>query len=98
MTFCINPLAETIEDEVNRKLYGKEGYLERTYLKVDTTNIRKQSIDKIANAIDILTRNGVNTLDDNLELVGREKVGGKEGQTRMYTKNLDNLDNVKGGE
>ena len=45
-----------------------------------------------------MTRNGVNTLDDNLELVGREKVGGKEGQTRMYTKNLDNLDNVKGGE
>lgn len=98
MTFCINPLAETIEDEVNRKFYGKDAYLERTYLKVDTSNIRRHAIDKIANAIDILTRNGVNTLDDNLELLGREPLGGEEGQTRMYTKNLDSHDNLKGGE
>lgn len=98
MTFCINPLAETIEDEINRKVYGKDGFLERTYLKVTTQNIRKQSIDKIANAIDILTRNGVNTLDDNLELIGREPVGGEEGQSRMYTKNLGSAEAVKGGD
>ena len=98
MTFCINPIAEIIEDEVNRKIYGKDGYMERTYLKVDTTRIRQRSLEKMANAIDILTRNGVNTLDDNLELVGREPIGGAEGQTRMYTKNLGGMEDVKGGE
>lgn len=98
MTFCINPIAEVIEDEVNRKIYKKESYLERTYMKIDTTRIRQRSLDKMANAIDILTRNGVNTLDDNMELIGREPVGGTEGGTRMYTKNLGGIDDVKGGE
>lgn len=99
MTFCINPLAEILEDEINRKMYGREDYLQRTYLKINTSRVKHESIKELANAIDILTRNGVNTLDDNLMLAGREPIGGEKGKMRMYTKNLDSLENVlKGGE
>ncbi|MRC81642.1 phage portal protein, partial [Bacillus thuringiensis] len=37
LAFCINPIAELIQDEFNRKMYSKEEYIERTYLKIDTT-------------------------------------------------------------
>ena len=38
LTFCINPWAKLIDTEINRKLYGKKAYLERTYCKLDTTS------------------------------------------------------------
>lgn len=99
MTFCINPLAETLEDEINRKMYGQDDYLKRTYLKIDTSHVKREPIKDLANAIDILTRNGVNTLDDNLKLIGREPIGGEEGGRRLYTKNYDDIERVgEGGE
>ena len=53
----------------------------------------------MASAIDILTRDGVNTLDDNLKLLGREEIGGEMGKQRFMTLNLVPMEKVmKGGE
>ena len=80
-------------------MYSKQEYLNRSHVKVDTSLIRPGWISELANAIDILTRNGVNTLDDNLQLLGREKVGGKLGETRFTTLNLTTMDAaIEGGE
>ena len=99
MTFCIKPLTELLEKEINRKMYSKQEYLNRSHVKVDTSLIRPGWISELANAIDILTRNGVNTLDDNLQLLGREKVGGKLGETRFTTLNLTTMDAaIEGGD
>ena len=99
MTFCIKPLSELLEKEINRKMYSKDDFLNRTYLKVDTNMIRPGWIVDLANAVDILTRNGVNTLDDNLELLGRERVGGELGETRFTTLNLQTMESaLKGGD
>ncbi|MED1539099.1 phage portal protein, partial [Bacillus pseudomycoides] len=48
LMFCINPLVELIADEINRKFYKKEEYLERTYLKVDTSRIKYIDITQLA--------------------------------------------------
>lgn len=97
MAFNIGYLTEILSDEINRKYFGKDSYLKRNYIKFNTLNIRPQSLKDKAYMVDILTRNGVNTLDDNLELLGREKVGGELGSTRFGTKNYDLIENIKKG-
>lgn len=89
LTFCIKPLAKVLTDEINRKEYTRQEYTKRTYMKIDTTSIRVTDLKDIAYAIDVLTRTGANTIDDNLRALGREPVGGDIGGTRFMTKNYE---------
>lgn len=91
LTSGINPIAKILEDEINRKYYGKKAFLNCSYLHVDTSMIKVINIKDKAMAVDILTRNGVNTLDDNLQLLDREPIGGILGQQRFVTKNLEKM-------
>lgn len=94
MTFCINPLAKLIQDEINRKMYGQELFMKNNYVKVDTTNIKAVDLRDIANSIDLLTRNGALTIDDILRILGKEPIGGEIGKMRFITKNYELLDKV----
>ena len=99
MTHCIKPLGAVIEDEINRNVYKKRDYLNKTYLKIDTTNIKHNDLKEMSQSIDLLTRNGVNTINDNLKLLGREDLGGEHGDIRFMSLNLAPLDSVvHGGE
>lgn len=94
LTFCINPLAKLITDEINRKMYGYKLYKERTYAKLDTSNIKTVDLKDIANSIDLLNRNGALTIDDILRTLGKEPIGGDIGAMRFITRNLEVLDKV----
>lgn len=94
MTFCINPLAKLIQDEINRKMYGYNLYKDRTYVKVDTSNIKVVDLRDIANSIDLLNRNGALTIDDILRILDKEPIGGDIGSMRFVTKNLELIDKV----
>ncbi len=94
ITFCINPLARLITDEINRKMYGYKLFKERTYAKLDTSNIKAVDLRDIANSIDLLNRNGALTIDDILRILGKEPLGGDIGNMRFITKNLEALDKV----
>ena len=94
LTFCINPIAKLITDEINRKMYGYELYKERTYAKLDTSNIKAVDLRDVANSIDLLNRNAALTIDDILRILGKEPLGGDIGQMRFITKNLEALDKV----
>lgn len=99
MTHCIRPLAELIEDEINRKFYTKKDYLDKNYVRVDTTNLKYIDLKDLAQSIDLLSRNGVNTINDNRRLLGREGLNDKYGDIRFMSLNLDTLDNIiKRGE
>lgn len=92
ITFCINPIVKMIQDEINRKMYKKKAYLESTYLKIDTSNIKAVDLRDIANSVDILNRNGALTIDDILKILGKEPIGGEYGTARFITKNLELLE------
>ena len=92
MTTCIKPIADIIADEINRKVYGEINYKKGNKVFIDTTKIRYVDIKDIAPALEALTRIGVNTLDDNLESIGREGIGNKQ---RWMTKNYDMIENFK---
>lgn len=98
LTFCINPLAELITDEINRKLYGKKEYLNRTYIKLDTTRIKHTDIKDIAGSLDILTRIGAYTVDDSLRTLGMEPLDTDASKARWMTKNYQNIEQSYGGE
>lgn len=99
LTFCINPLADLLTDEINRKYYGKKLYLDNTYVKLDTTRIKHVDIQDIANAMDILTRIGANSINDNLRILGREKIDEDWANARFMTKNYERIENfIVGGD
>ena len=99
LTFCVNPLAELLTDEINRKLYGKKAYLERTYVKLDTSRIRAVDITDVAGALDILIRIGAYSVDDCLKLLGLEPLGTEWSQARWMTKNYERIEKVyEGGD
>jgi len=87
LTFRINPLAELLTDEINRKMYGKKAFLDRTYMKLDTSHIRAVDIKDVANALDVLVRIGAYSVDDCLKHLGMEPLGTEWSQARWMTRN-----------
>jgi len=99
LAFCINPLAKFITDEINRKMYGKKDYEERTYVRCDTTNVKVVDLKDIANALDVLTRIGAYSIDDRLQALGMEPLNTDWSVMRFMTKNYEPIeDMLKGGE
>lgn len=92
LTFCINPLAELLTDEINRKMYGKKNFIESTYVKLDTSNIRAVDIKDIAGALDVLVRIGAYSVDDCLKYLGMEPLNTDWSKARWMTKNYERID------
>lgn len=99
LMLCINPIAKLITTEINRKLYGKQEFIERSYVKMNTQRIRDVDIANIAKAADLLFRIGVNSVDDNLELIGKEPINEDWAKEHYVTKNYQSVLNpdLKGG-
>lgn len=98
LAFCINPIAELIQDEFNRKMYTKEEYIQRTYLKIDTTKIKVVDITKLATALDKLFAIGGLSINDILIILGREPLEEEWANKRFVTKNYQEADSLEGGE
>ncbi|MGM9925175.1 MAG: phage portal protein [Bacillus sp. (in: firmicutes)] len=101
--FGIQPIAKLINSEFNRKMYSKEDYLNRTYLKIDTSMIKLLDLVSIATAADKFFAVGVNNINDNLKMLGREPINEDWANERYVTKNYQsveriNEETVKGGE
>lgn len=102
MTQCIKPIVNIISDEINRKLYGRKAYLAGRRLFIDVSTVAYTDLKDVANALEVLTRIGANTMDDNMRILGREPVGGELGERRLITKNYVGIewldsDEAKGG-
>lgn len=92
VTLCVNPIANSIEDEINRKYYKKSMYLKRTYLKIDTQKARFVNPKALAETADILARIGVHNQDENREMLGKEPLNTKESSAYYITKNYERTD------
>lgn len=91
LMFGINPIANLIKSEINRKMYGKSLFLKRCYVKINTRKIRNTSLENIAKACDLLFRIGVNSINDNLDELGREKLTAKWADEHYVTKNYQSV-------
>lgn len=98
LAFCLNPLVKFITDEINRKMYGRTSFNEKTYVKCDTSNIKVIDLKDIASALDVLTRIGAYSVDDSLQDLGMESLDTEWSKARWMTKNYERIDKLWEGE
>lgn len=98
LTFCIDPLCEMIQTEINRKRYGKAAIMQKDYLKIDTTSVMHTDIFDIAEKIDKLIASGMYCIDELRRKLGDEELDTEDSRAHWITKNYESIEHVKGGE
>ena len=98
LMFGVNPGVEVIADELNRKIYTKNEYLERTYLKIDTTKLKITDISKLSTAFDKLFAIGGMTINGIITELGGEPINESYADKRFVTKNYQPVELLEGGE
>ena len=99
ITFGINPIASIIEDEGNRKLYGKKAILEGSKLKVKTNKIKVYDPTKLATSAEALYRIGAINANWVRDMLREEEIREEWANMYMITKNYQEISNyLKGGE
>lgn len=98
LTFCIDPIVNMINEEINRKRYGKKEFLKGSYLKVDTTCIKHIDIFAISEAFDKLIASGGYSIDELRIKVGDTPLNTWWSRKHWLTKNYQDIENMKGGE
>ena len=98
LTFCIDPLVDLLQTEINRKRYSKE-VLQGTRLRIDTTRIKHIDIFDVAEAADKLIADSVYSVDEIREKIGDAPLNTWWSRQHVRTKNYEPLtQSAKGGE
>lgn len=94
LTFCIDPLVDMIEEEINRKRNGYAGYSKGQYLKIDTKTIMHVDILTVSTNIDKLISSGAFTINDIRDLVGESIINEDFANKHFITKNYSTVENT----
>lgn len=105
LSFCIDPLADMIGEELTRKYYSFAEWKKGFYIKVDTSCINHIDILEVANEIYNAIGSGVATIDDIRKRLGWNPLNTDFSKQFFTTKNffkiedmLNGSENQKGGE
>lgn len=97
--FALNPVAEVFNDELNRKLYKREGFIKRSYTQIDTSKIKLLDLSKLAVALDKLFAIGGATINEVMEELGKNPINEPWANERYITKNYQKASMpLEGGE
>ncbi|NFO41862.1 phage portal protein [Clostridium botulinum] len=100
LTFCIDPIVDLIQTEINRKRYGKSNFLKGSYLYIDITNIKHIDIFSIAEKIDKLIACGMYSIDDLKKKLKDTVLNTEWSEKHWITKNYQEIDKLdkEGGD
>lgn len=98
LTFCIDPIADMIGEELTRKVYGFEGWKKGCYIKVDTSTINHIDVLDVAEKVDKLIASGVNCIDEVRAIIDYPALDSDFSKTHFITKNYDTIENRLKGE
>ncbi|WP_312025892.1 phage portal protein [Listeria booriae] len=99
LTFCINPIVEQIENELNRKLFTKDEFLAGNRVKISTKKIKSFDIKDIAGSMEVMTRIGAFSVNDVLEYLSEELIDEEWADDHVITKNYTEIEKyLKGGD
>lgn len=93
---CIDPLADLIETELNRKMYGEKDYLRGHYCKIDTRQIKHFELFEIASSIDKLIGSGTLTINEVRDKIGELPSDDPTANMHLVTKNYGTAEEVTG--
>ena len=94
LTFCIDPIADMISEEITRKTSGDyDDWVKGNYVKVDTSTINHIDILDVAEKVDKLIASGPLCIDDIRELLGMQPLNTDFSRQHWITKNYDTVEN-----
>lgn len=94
LTFCIDPIADMISEELTRKTSGDYyGWAKGNYVKVDTSTINHIDILDVAEKADKLIASGTCCIDEVRGIIGFDKLNTEFSQQHFITKNYDTVEN-----
>jgi len=93
---CIRPLVRIIRDEINAKQFTKNEFLNRTYVKVDTTRITVTDVVKLANVADRLFAAGIHSVNENRRMIDKEPIDEPWANEHAMTKNYSKINQLEG--
>ncbi len=99
LTFCIEPLLELIQTEINRARNGKR-VLKGSYIKIDYKSIKHRDLLDASTQIDKLIASGVASINDILRLFGEQGITEEWADKHYITKNYSDIETElrEGGE
>lgn len=102
LTFCIDPLCDMLQEEINRKRVGQAEYLKGTKTVINTNTIKHIDLFDITAAIDKLISSGCFCVNDIRKAIGEELINEPWANQYFMTKNYatveELLNEIKGGE
>jgi HK97 family phage portal protein len=94
LTFCVDPLIDMLQEEINRKRSGYSGYSQGTYLDIDTKSIKHIDLLSVSTAIDKLIGSGAFCVNDIRKLVGEQIIDEPWAWKHWMTKNYSGVEEL----
>lgn len=94
LTFCLDPLAEMLQQENNRKRSGKAGVLKGTKMTINTARVKHTDMFDISGAADKLISSGLYTVNMLLRAIGEPQVDEDWANAHMMTKNYAGIEEI----
>lgn len=102
LTFCIDPLCDMLQEEINRKRNGQANFLKGTKIIIDTKAIKHIDLLGVSTSIDKLISSGCFTINDIRKIVGEDPIEEEWANQFFMTKNYatveELLKGLEGGE
>ncbi len=97
LTFCIDPLTDMLQEEINRKRVGQTEYIKGTKIQINTKTMKHIDLFSITAAIDKLVSSGCFCVNDIRKAVGEEQI--EEGWANQFfmTKNYATVEELLKG-
>lgn len=94
LTFCIDPLAEMLGTEINKKSYGYEGFLRGNRIIIDTTAVKHVDIFDIATPIEKLISSAVFTINEIRAVLHEPPLEDEWANQHFITKNFSTIQDL----
>lgn len=94
LTFCVDPLADSLQEEINRKRNGLEGLRRGNFVQFDTGRIKHIDLLDVASSVDKLISSGVECVNDIRALLGQPLINEPWAWKHFMTKNYADIEKV----
>lgn len=97
MTATVKPLVESIEEELNRKLYNENLEKDGTYIKADLSRVKYENLFELSGPIDKLIGSGAFCINDIRVRLGLEPIDKPWAWQHWMTKNYASVEDLNEG-
>lgn len=94
LTFCLDPLAQMLQQEINRKRTGSKGMQKGTRLQINTMRVKHIDMFEIAASADKLISSGVYTVNMILRALEEPRIEEEWADQHFITKNYSTIQEI----